>query len=445
VYFPTLDMIASRNVLTIGFDASIAEAIETMHRHNHRNVIVTHGSLYYVLTTVDLIAAEPCDADFSRPLSALELRPVPTMRGSDNVINAIAFINKEHEYICVLDDREQLAGIVTNSDIIGSVDPQIMLENTPLSALFEASYRYPEISETAPMPVAIETLRSSRKDCLVVTAPHALSGILTAKDILRYFKSPDLSAPVSAFMSAPLQTLPADTSITEALAFVRKKHFKRIVVVDPEGGLVGIVSQKDLIAQSYLRWSSLLKEHYHEIKELSRLLEEQNRQLVKLATRDRLTGVHNRHMFEEQYEKECAFARRYGVGMHLLIIDIDHFKSINDRFGHIAGDGVLKTFAARIERHARSSDFFARWGGEEFVLLMHHADDADALGIADKLRACIADVPFDAVGPITCSIGLCRVDPDTDLAANLSRADRALYAAKEAGRNRISLCANAAL
>lgn len=439
MFFPTLDAIASRNVLTIDFDATISEAIEKMHVHNHRNIIVTNGTLYYVLTTVDLIGMELNAVDFSNPISSLQLRQVPTMPASENVINAMSFIHKEHEYICVLDTDGSLEGIVTNSDIIASVDPQIMLENTPLSTLFETSYRYPVTGPDDSMVRAIALLQDSGKDCLIVSDRNNLLGIITSKDILRYFKHPDRTAKVSEFMSSPLHTLPASTSITAALAFVQKRQFKRIVVVDDnDGRLVGLVSQKDLIAQSYLRWSSLIKEHYHEIKELSHVLEEQNRQLVKLATKDRLTGVNNRHMFEEEFQRECAYASRYDVPMHLMLFDIDHFKTVNDTHGHIVGDSVLREFAALVAGQARASDCFARWGGEEFVLLMHNIDCEHAVEVADKLRQKVADYPFEGVASITCSVGVCRVDPRATLDVNFAQADEALYRAKALGRNRVS-------
>lgn len=439
MFFPTLDSIATRDVLTIDFTATIEEAIDKMNASNHRNIIITNTTIYYVLTTVDLITLKLENVDFTRPLSSLDLKQVPTLPEDENVINAISIINKEHEYICIVDLNGHLKGIVTNSDIVASVDPQIMLENTSLSTLFETRYSYSVVQTDEPMSRAIEILRESLKECLIIARGKELVGIVTSKDILHYFKEDnEAERQVSEFMSTPLHTLPVETSIKEALAFVKQKHFKRIVVIDNERELVGIVSQQDLISQTYLRWSNLIKEHYNEIEELSHILEQQNKQLVKMATKDRLTGANNRHMFEEQFEKEHAYARRYEIPLHLMIFDIDHFKHINDTYGHIIGDTVLRTFSGLIQDHARSSDIFARWGGEEFVLLLHNSDDENAFNVADKLRLFIQEYEFDKVGYITCSIGMCRIDPDQDLNENLAKADEALYRSKSLGRNTVT-------
>jgi diguanylate cyclase (GGDEF)-like protein len=446
LFFPTLDSIATRDVLTIDFTATIEEAIDKMDTSNHRNIIVTDKTVYYVLTTVDLITLKLENVDFTRPLSSLDLKQVPTLPENENVINAINIINKEHEYICIVDVNGHLRGIVTNSDIVASVDPQIMLENTSLSTLFESRYSYSIVQTDEPMSRAIEVLRESLKDCLIIAHGKELVGILTSKDILHYFKEDAANEhQVSEFMSTPLHTLPVETSIKEALAFVKEKHFKRIVVIDADGGLVGIVSQQDLISQTYLRWSNLIKEHYNEIEELSHILEQQNKQLVKMATKDRLTGANNRHMFEEQFEKEHAYARRYNIPLHLMIFDIDHFKRINDTYGHIIGDSVLRVFSGLIQGHARSSDIFARWGGEEFVLLLHNSDDDNAYNVADKLRRFIHEYEFDKVGHVTCSIGMSRIDPELTLNENFSRADEALYLSKSQGRNTVSFYGQEAL
>ena len=437
MFFPTLDSIATTDVLTIDFDATINEAIERMRSANHRNIIIVNHAIYYVLTTVDLIALKVRHIDFSQPLSSLQLKQVPTLPGNENVINAINIADKTHEYICIVDEADNLTGIVTNSDIIASVDPQIMLENISLQSLFEKRYSYSVVQQNEPMEEAIALLNRAVHDCLIVADGKRLVGIITSKDILRYFNNIDSPCSVSDFMSSPLHTLPAETSIKEALTYVKEKHFKRIVVVNDHGSLIGIISQKDLIAQTYLRWSNIVKEHYHEIAELSYILEERNKQLVQMATKDRLTGINNRHMFEEQFENERAYARRYHATLHLIILDIDHFKAINDTYGHIIGDSVLQEFAAIINESARSSDFLARWGGEEFVLLLHNSSDADAYKVAEKLRHIIATHRHETVGTVTCSIGLCRIDPALSINDNLARADHALYEAKNGGRNRV--------
>lgn len=439
MFFPTLDMIATHNVLTIDFHATIQEAIDMMHASNHRNIIVTNDVLFYLLTTADLINFKIENVDFSHPLSTLELRQVPTLDGSKNVINAIELVNKEHEYVCLIDEAGKLSGIVTNSDIVASVDPQIMFECTSLKSLFETHRHYAIVQASEPMSRAISMLKRSQKECIIIAEGKTLTGIITSKDVLRYFSNNQEERPVCEYMSAPLHTLSAETSIKDALAFVTEKHFKRIVVTDASGALVGIISQQDLIAQSYLRWSNLIKKHYHEIKELSQILEQKNKQLMRMATKDRLTGINNRHLFEEEFEHEHAYAKRYGISLHLLILDVDHFKEVNDTYGHMIGDCVLREFSRLIQDNARASDLFARWGGEEFVLMLHNNSDDEAQQVAVKLCRRVAAHRFEAIGRLTCSIGLCRIDPDASLTESLSFADRALYRAKNEGRNRVCI------
>lgn len=435
MFFPTLGSIASKEVLTVRFTARLDEAVQMMHARDHRDIIVTNDSLFYVLTTVDLITFKLNSIDFSQPLSSLELQPVPVMQQDDNVINAVDLIQKDHEYICIVDASGTLTGIVTNSDIVASVDPQVMLENISLETFFETRHHFSIVERTEPMSRVLNMLLTSIKDCVIVADRGKPVGIVTSKDILHYFNNTREDTPVSQYMSSPLQTVSIRSTIKDALLFIQEKLFKRIVVVDADDELVGIISQEDLISQTYLRWTDLMKEHYEKIEELSHILEQKNRKLMKLATKDRLTGINNRHIFEEQFGKEQSFAQRYRTPLHLLIMDIDRFKTINDTHGHLTGDTVLQEFASLIEAQIRRSDLFARWGGEEFVLLMHNNSDTDARSVAEKLRSSIAGHAFRSIGSLTCSIGLCRIDPGCSLDENLSRADQALYTAKHQGRN----------
>ena len=162
-----------------------------------------------------------------------------------------------------------------------------------------------------------------------------------------------------------------------------------------------------------------------------------NTELQRLATTDRLTGVWNRTHLEAILVAELARAERYHQPLSLLIIDVDHFKSINDTLGHLAGDAVLIELTRRIRAQVRSVDVLARWGGEEFVVLLPECGAAEGLMVAEKLRALVADQPCPAVGRVTASFGLAQFQPAETLDSCLHRADEALYAAKQGGRNRV--------
>lgn len=168
-------------------------------------------------------------------------------------------------------------------------------------------------------------------------------------------------------------------------------------------------------------------------------LQAANAKLQRLATTDRLTGAWNRTYLEETLVTEMERANRYRQPLSLLIFDIDHFKGINDTHGHLVGDEVLIELTRRIRAHLRTVDVLARWGGEEFVLLLPHCGATEAQQVAEKLRALVADSPFSRAGQVTASIGLAQWQPHESLDTWLKRADDALYAAKAAGRNRVRL------
>jgi diguanylate cyclase (GGDEF)-like protein len=159
--------------------------------------------------------------------------------------------------------------------------------------------------------------------------------------------------------------------------------------------------------------------------------------LHRLAVTDPLTGVWNRRHAEQVLTADLAESRRYGAPMSMLLLDIDHFKEINDTHGHLAGDRVLIELTRRLDGNLRASDALTRWGGDEFIILTHHCSLAEATGLADKLCTLVAADPFDVAGPVSVSVGVAELTSDDTLDSWLSRADTALYAAKGAGRNTV--------
>lgn len=157
------------------------------------------------------------------------------------------------------------------------------------------------------------------------------------------------------------------------------------------------------------------------------------------ALRDTLTGLPNRNAYNERLETELARWKRYHSPLSLIVWDIDHFKSINDNYGHKAGDKVLLLIAKQLSDHSRTTDFISRFGGEEFTMLLPNTDINAALVVANQLRKTIEKTGFNASGTsvaITISCGITEfIDSDTDETA-FDRADQALYQAKEQGRNR---------
>ncbi len=174
-----------------------------------------------------------------------------------------------------------------------------------------------------------------------------------------------------------------------------------------------------------------------EKKALEEALKRANEQLALLATTDALTGIANRMKFNEALAVEFSRVRRYGFPLAVVLFDIDHFKRVNDTFGHTVGDLVLKELARRVSSCMRQEDLAARWGGEEFVVLLSHADLDKGAIVAERLRSNVAQEPFTTAGAVTCSFGVAQFRPEDDGKTLLERADQALYRAKENGRNRV--------
>jgi len=160
-------------------------------------------------------------------------------------------------------------------------------------------------------------------------------------------------------------------------------------------------------------------------------------QLHRLSTTDSLTGAYNRRMFVDLLEKELQRSQRYGTVFSLLMFDIDHFKSVNDQYGHDVGDRVLVEMVEVGRRIMRSTDVLARWGGEEFMVLLPQTDEDEALAMGERLRQAIAHHNFSEVEVLTVSVGVTSLRQLDTIDSLLKRVDEALYAAKNAGRNRV--------
>lgn len=164
------------------------------------------------------------------------------------------------------------------------------------------------------------------------------------------------------------------------------------------------------------------------------------REALSAATRDSLTGAGNRAGLDATLPREVALARRYGTPLSVIMIDLDRFKSVNDRFGHPAGDAVLEGFAARVRSCIRSSDLLFRIGGEEFAILASNTPLDGAVMLAERIRGEAAGRPFDTSAggiAVTGSFGVACHRRGESGAGLLARADGALYAAKAGGRNRV--------
>lgn len=173
-------------------------------------------------------------------------------------------------------------------------------------------------------------------------------------------------------------------------------------------------------------------------KQLLERVEAQQARLLEMAMTDQLTRLYNRHFLSDVIPKKIAEARRHAFPLALLLLDLDHFKKVNDKFGHMRGDMVLKDTAKAIKSACRMEDIAARIGGEEFVVILPHCDRDNARVKAEILRATIETLRPGGI-PVTASIGVAslRAREDCTFDTLLAAADKAVYAAKDGGRNRV--------
>ena len=168
-------------------------------------------------------------------------------------------------------------------------------------------------------------------------------------------------------------------------------------------------------------------------------LDHSQRQMTRHATLDPLTGIFNRRHFLNLVEREWSLARRYDTDCALVLIDVDHFKKVNDGFGHACGDTLLRQIAEAATETLRQADVLARFGGEEFILFLPHTDPLGALDVAERIRERVAALDFSWNGhsvPVSISLGVAALHPEhLSLDQLIHDADEALYVAKVAGRN----------
>ena len=182
--------------------------------------------------------------------------------------------------------------------------------------------------------------------------------------------------------------------------------------------------------------TDLANQYLQQQQRLISLMEE-NVRLNYLIRKDKLTSLYNKAYIEEQLDVQCGMVRRYHRECSIIFFDIDHFKRINDNFGHSVGDEVLIAISSLISNHIRSTDMFARWGGEEFLLLLPETGIEEAKIVANKICSLVEQHHFDIVKKVTISLGVTSVLASDTVLSILNRVDKALYKAKHSGRNQV--------
>ncbi|MDB2562773.1 diguanylate cyclase [Sulfurimonas sp.] len=434
--FPLLGDIASVKVVSVDINSTAEDALAVMLKENHRNVIVLDGNNFHILTIMDVLNLKSEGLGLECKLSELHLSKVPTIAKDKNVLDTLEYLNSSAEYLCVINPDNTLYGLVTHTDISSNIDPDTLMDNYRLKDFLKLGRRMKWIDKNAITSSLLQSMTYGHFDNVVVVEDMVPIGILTTKDVMRLIKTNvDLELSVQNYMTLPVDTIGRDSSIKEALDFIKNKHYRRVIVVDEENKLSGIIAQKELISLTYSKWALLMKDYQEELTELNNMLESKYKEYESRASKDALTGLYNRHKFAELYLSSYTSMTQRNNKMSLILLDIDFFKKVNDTFGHNVGDQVLIQLSHVLLRTLRNIDIICRWGGEEFIILLPTADLKSGQALAEKLRLNVEKMDLETVGGVTSSFGLCEVREGESMEDCVSRADRALYLAKSNGRN----------
>lgn len=188
---------------------------------------------------------------------------------------------------------------------------------------------------------------------------------------------------------------------------------------------------------SNIELEQLKKDLEERVRERTRQLEAKNHALELLSITDQLTNLFNRRYLDETLKHEIQRSARYEMTLSLILLDLDHFKAVNDSHGHDSGDQVLISVAEILRDNTRQTDIVGRWGGEEFLILATGTSLSEARIVAEKLRIALADKRHDDAGRVTASFGVVECHSDDTASTLVKRADKSLYKAKSQGRNRV--------
>ena len=267
MFFPSLSQIATQGVKTLADSHSIQHAADFMDQHNLRDVVITGAQGLRMMTPRELIVLRLQEVDFNLPLSQIALQPVSVLSQDQSVIDGLSALKHgPFEYVCLLDAQGELSGIVSYSDMATHLDPHYLAEHKRINDLVQLS-QFVSVQADDSLKQVLITLRQSDASAALVKQGAQYVGIVTQRDITHALAQHHQSeAPISQVMVSPLVTISGDATLQEALAFSREKRFKRLVVTNREGTVVGLLHQKDLVALVYEKWRNLLDEQQRHLE-----------------------------------------------------------------------------------------------------------------------------------------------------------------------------------
>lgn len=283
--------------------------------------------------------------------------------------------------------------------------------------------------------------------CVPVIANGLPIGVITERDVLsllaRMLNGDTFPTTARGVMCSPPITIHVQASIDAAIRLQSRRRIRRLLVVDDDDRLVGILTQSDLVdaqTEALRAERDRLEIHVSERTEELRLV---NERLEHMSLVDPMLGTGNRRAMDQYLSRLQGLAEQFGRGFSVLMLDIDDFKKFNDRYGHSEADAALCDMVSAVQRAIRPSDVLFRFGGEEFVVTLPEADEEKALEIAERIRGSVEalQIPHELSSHtvMTVSLGLHVVPAETrnvDPSAVIRAVDASLYDAKANGRNR---------
>jgi diguanylate cyclase (GGDEF)-like protein len=281
-----------------------------------------------------------------------------------------------------------------------------------------------------------DDLRAQGRELSVVISDFMMPGLRGDELLVRLHEASPNTLTILLTGQSDLSGVKRAINEANLYRFLEKPFNNEDIVLTVRSALRAYAQERDLIRQNeVLRQMNAKLESIVEAR--TQELIEKNRELEVLAVTDRLTGLFNRRKLDQVLEDEVVRRRRYGTGFAVVIVDLDHFKNVNDTFGHAVGDVVLKDLAQILRQCTREADALARLGGEEFVIVCRNAALDGSVAMAEKVREAVAAHDFPTAGHVTASFGVATCREDDTAASLLARADAALYRAKAGGRDRV--------
>lgn len=391
--FPNVYDICSKEVLTIDCQATLKAAVDKMIATNHLHIIVVGEHYHFILRAKEVLLFKLNKLKPETKLNEIQLPRLSMAHKDDNILDCVVYLKDEIDQVGIADEQGNLCGVLKHSDIVNTIDPEVLLENYSVKDILKHHRVDIWVNPTEKTEDVIALMSKHNTDCVLARKGKALQGIFTTKDAMRLFdKQNDLTCPLSTYMSQPVETVYSNVSIKEALRFIQEKHFKRVVVVNKQEDLQGIVSQSELIELCYSNWAVIMRKFHNELQEINSLLERKSKHYEGLAAKDPLTGLYNRYKFTKIFTSQLVTMRESDKPMSLIMLDIDYFKKLNDQFGHNLGDSVLTEIAETLNKNQRQSDVICRWGGEEFLILLPAAKLEQAQQVAETIREKIKQI-----------------------------------------------------